>query len=117
MQDVVEYIEKAIGDIYEYEGIDSEEDFSTKKVITSAVRRIAPLGMATEEGWSANIRALRHIIEMRTAFGAEEEIRIIVNQIAFAMQRECPLLFGDYILDEHDDDTIPPAWTTPFRKV
>jgi thymidylate synthase (FAD) len=89
-------------------------DFSDKKVLTSKLRRWAPLGLATEEGWSANVRAIRHVIEMRTAPGAEEEIRIIADQIGQIMVEQCPLLFGDY---EFDADSAPTAWVTPNRKV
>jgi thymidylate synthase (FAD) len=111
MRSTVGMIEEAVIAIYALEGIDNAADFQTKKTITSAVRRIAPLGMATEEGWSANVRALRHVIEMRTAAGAEEEIRIIAGQIAQLMQSECPLLFGDYTVNEQG------AWMTEHRKV
>src|SRR3954463_11679734 len=111
MRSTVGMIEEAVIAIYALEGIDNAADFQTKKTITSAVRRIAPLGMATEEGWSANVRALRHVIEMRTAAGAEEEIRIIAGQIARLMQSECPLLFGDYTVTDQG------AWVTEHKKV
>lgn len=109
MQEAVEFTERKIGDIYEREFTD-DMDFGTKKAITSKVRRIAPLGLATEEGWTANIRSLRHVIEMRTDAHAEEEIRIIIGQIASIMAERCPLLFGDYQVDGG-------AWTTDHRKV
>lgn len=96
----VEVIEDCVGKIYEQEGIETAEDFATKKTVTSAVRRVAPMGMCTEEGWSANVRAIRHVIEMRTEKFAEEEIRDIVGQIGAIMQQRCPLLFGDYVVDE-----------------
>jgi thymidylate synthase (FAD) len=96
MRQAVDMIEGVVSNIYEIEGIDSMEAFAEKKAVTSAVRRIAPLGMGTEEGWSANIRTLRHVIEMRTNPSAEEEIREIVAQIAQIMIIKCPLLFGDY---------------------
>lgn len=115
MIEAVEFCEKKIADIYEREFTD-DMDFSAKKILTSKVRRIAPLGLATEEGWSANVRALRHVIEMRTDSYAEEEIRIIVDQIARIMQKKCPLLFGDY--EQVPVDGSPAAdWTTKMRKV
>lgn len=110
MREAVEGLEYLVGKIYEVEGIDSTESFFEKKTITSAVRRIAPLGIATEEGWSGNVRAIRHVIEMRTDPGAEEEIRDIAGQIARIMQERCPLLFGDYV--EIDGD-----FQTEHRKV
>jgi thymidylate synthase (FAD) len=93
------------------EGMDDPDlDFAHKKMITSALRRAVPMGISTEEGWTANVRTIRHVIEMRSAVGAEEEIRIVADQIAQIMQRECPLLFGDYDVSEY-------GWTTPYRKV
>src|SRR3989338_7984860 len=57
-------------------GLDEEGiNFEIKKKYTSAMRRIAPIGLATTIGWTANFRTLRHTLEMRTAPGAEEEIR------------------------------------------
>lgn len=113
--DAVEFVEAKIAGIYEREFTD-DMPFSQKKILTSKVRRIAPLGLATEEGWSANVRALRHVIEMRTDAFAEEEIRIIGDQIARLVRDECPLLFGDY--EEVPVDGSPAAdWTTEMRKV
>lgn len=116
---LVQHIEETIGEMYAMEGIDDEETFFAKKTITSAIRRYAPLGMSTEEGWSGNVRAIRHVIEMRTAAGAEEEIRIIADQIARKMQVACPALFGDYVEDYNEvgTNTVPPVWKTDHRKV
>ena len=61
--------------------------FSEKKKITSAMRRLAPIGLATNIGWSANIRAVRHVIEMRTAPGAEGRDQAAVRQGGGAMRR------------------------------
>ncbi|MEK6861386.1 MAG: FAD-dependent thymidylate synthase, partial [Nanoarchaeota archaeon] len=47
--------------------LDNKASFDEKKEITSAMRRIAPLGLATNIGWSCNMRTLRHVIEQRTA--------------------------------------------------
>jgi thymidylate synthase ThyX len=48
---------------------------------------------------------------MRSASGAEEEIRIFASQVARIMQTKCPLLFGDYT-EEADG-----SWSTNYRKV
>jgi thymidylate synthase ThyX len=60
------------------------------KEVTSALRRLAPLGLSTDIIWSANVRTLRHVIEMRTAEGAEEELRSVFDQVARVMLREAP---------------------------
>jgi thymidylate synthase ThyX len=70
--------------------------FHVKKEITSAMRRLAPIGLSTDIIWTANVRTLRHVIEMRTAEGAEEELRLVFDKIAALMQREAPGLFQDF---------------------
>lgn len=67
-------------------------DFATKKKITSAIRRLAPNGQSNEIGFSCNIRAVRHLIELRTSRHAEWEIRLIFNQIADIVYKKWPLL-------------------------
>lgn len=76
--------------------------FSEKKKITSAMRRLAPIGLATNIGWSANIRAVRHVIEMRTAPGAEEEIRLLFAKVGALCSERFPHLFSDYWIEEVD---------------
>ena len=64
-------------------GIDEEGvPFHVKKEVTSALRRLAPTGLSTDIVWTANARTLRHVIEMRTAEGAEEELRLVFDKIA-----------------------------------
>ena len=64
--------------------------FHVKKEVTSALRRLAPIGLSTDILWTANLRTLRHVIEMRTAEGAEEEMRSVFDEIAQLMLREAP---------------------------
>ena len=93
-------------------GIDSEGvPFHVKKEITSALRRLAPTGLSTDIIWTANVRTLRHVIEMRTAEGAEEELRIVFDKIASIMQAEAPGLFQDFT--RRPDG----SWVPEFRKV
>lgn len=97
---IVEQIETLIGeasDRLDEQGV----PFSEKKRVTSALRRIAPMGTLTGIVWTANLRTLRHVVELRTAPGAEEEIRDIFGQVASIMVTECPTLFGDFACDEH----------------
>lgn len=117
IQGLVQELEGSIKGIIQHE-ITDDMPFAEKKEKTSAIRRVAPLGLGTEIGWSANVRAIRHVIEMRSAHGAEEEIRVFANQIAEIMQKKCPLLFGDYepVFKSGVDDSVP-AWETPNRKV
>jgi thymidylate synthase (FAD) len=93
-------------------GIDEEGvPFHVKKEVTSALRRLAPLGLSTDIIWTANARTLRHVIEMRTAEGAEEELRLVFDKIARMMQAEAPGLFQDFVLQEDG------SWVPEHRKV
>jgi thymidylate synthase (FAD) len=120
MREGVEQIETVIKNLIEWE-ITDDMDFAAKKEKTSAIRRLAPLGLATEEVWTANVRAIRHVITMRSAHAAEEEIRIFADQVAKIMQSKCPLLFGDYELQpSYNVDRKqhhPAAWVTQHPKV
>jgi len=69
--------------------------FSEKKEITSALRRVLPMGMPTGIVATFNFRALRHIIEMRTSIHAEEEIRVVFNEVADICREHWPLVFQD----------------------
>ncbi len=48
---------------------------------------------------------------MRTAAGAEEELRTVFHQVAAIMRTEAPGLFQDF--DRADDG----SWVPEFRKV
>jgi thymidylate synthase (FAD) len=93
-------------------GIDDDGvPFHVKKEVTSALRRLAPIGLSTDIIWTANARTLRHVIEMRTAPGAEEELRLVFGKVAEVMQREAPGLFQDFA--RADDG----SWVPEFHKV
>ncbi|MDQ6835682.1 MAG: FAD-dependent thymidylate synthase [Actinomycetota bacterium] len=78
-------------------GLDEEGiPFSVKKEVTSALRRLAPIGLSTDIVWTANLRTLRHVIEMRTSPGAEEELRLVFDRVAEIMTAEAPGLFQDF---------------------
>lgn len=74
----------------------ASNDFHTKKVLTSAFRRVIGMGIATGGVWTLNARALRHVLALRTAPGAEEEIVNVCKQIGRDMIQAVPELFGDF---------------------
>ena len=93
-------------------GIDDEGvPFHVKKEVTSALRRLAPIGLSTDIIWTGNVRTLRHVIEMRTDPSAEEELRLIFDQVARIMCAEAPELFQDFT--RHDDG----SWVPEHHKV
>lgn len=110
----LEALEKAQTDLAEAFDIDSEKNFDRKKKLTSAFRRVAPIGLATAIGWSCNFRALRHTIEMRTDPSAEEEIRFVFGKVFELVRERYPNLLGDYRVETVDG--LP--WVkTAHRKV
>ncbi|GAC1321531.1 MAG: FAD-dependent thymidylate synthase [Thermoleophilaceae bacterium] len=85
--------------------------FHVKKEVTSALRRLAPIGLSTDIVWTANVRTLRHVVEMRTAPGAEEELRSVFDEVARTMQVEAPNLFQDFARQGDG------SWVPEHRKV
>jgi thymidylate synthase (FAD) len=79
------------------------KDFTTKKKLTSALRRILPNGQVNEIGWSMNIRTLRHVIMLRTNRSAEWEIRLVFNDVYQICKEKYPLLFFDAVETSVDD--------------
>lgn len=109
---LVEQLEEFQVSAAERLGLDDEGvPFSVKKEVTSALRRLAPIGLSTDIVWTANLRTLRHVIEMRTSPGAEEELRTVFDQVAQLMCREAPSLFQDF---ERDGEG---SWLPRYRKV
>lgn len=92
-------------------GLDDDgTPFSEKKAKTSFMRRFAPDGVATGLLWTANVRTLRHVIALRTAPGAEEEIRLVFQRVGELMAADAPALFGDFELVEG-------SWVPGYEKV
>jgi len=69
-----------------------EKPMAERKHWTSQIRRVMPVGADNEIGWSCNVRALRHMIEMRTSRHAEWEIRYVFNEVAEIVARRWPIL-------------------------
>lgn len=100
----LERVQKALAVIY---GIDAEGlDFAKKKRLTSAFRRVAPIGLATNILWTANFRTLRHVIALRTSPAAEEEMRLVFDQVARLCKIHWPRAFAD--MQEHEH--APGVW-------
>ena len=93
-------------------GLDDEsKKFKDKKILTSLMRRLAPEGLATSIGASFNFRALRHVIEMRTAESAEAEIRLAFDQVAAIAKERWPNVFSDFTRNDRGE------WVAANRKV
>ena len=82
-------------------------EFATdhRKAIRQAARSVLPNATETKIFVTANVRAWRHFIEMRGSPFADVEIRNMAMMILEALQREAPLLFGDFTIEELPDGT------------
>ncbi len=81
--------------------------FTHKKKMTSWIRRIAPIGISTNIIFTANARAMRHIIMQRTSRHAEIEIREAFGQVATACAHNAPNLFIDMQSNACGEYTFP----------
>ena len=93
--DTINDLEKAQEELSRIYAIDNISSFDKKKELTSAFRRIAPLGLGTTIGWSTNLRELRYVIKKRTDVHAEEEIRLVFNKVKDIVKEKYPNVFYD----------------------
>lgn len=75
--------------------INDVKNFDHKKRLTSAFRRVAPDGLATTIGFTANMRAWRHILRMRGDLSAEAEMRCVMFDVARQFQTRYRAMFSD----------------------
>lgn len=85
---------KRLGMVPNKDGV-LEMPFDKTKKVTSALRRYLPNGQANEMGMSCNIRALRHVLTLRTGRAAEWEIRLIFNQVYEIVKKKWPGMVAD----------------------
>lgn len=95
----LEFVQSQLAEIFKTDL--SGTDFARKKELTSAFRRLAPIGLATSITFTANIRALRHVIKMRTSLAAEAEIRLVFKKVAEICKSEYPNFFQDMTIESN----------------
>jgi thymidylate synthase (FAD) len=88
-----------------------DKNFHYKKTVTSCLRRIIGMGVATGGVWTGNVRALRHVLAMRASAVAEEEICMVFSRVAMTMAACEPMLFGDFQKDSNG------FWKPKYAKV
>lgn len=76
-----------------------------RKLARQAARSVLPNATETKIFVTANTRALRHFIELRSNEHADVEIRRVATRILEVARREAPNLFGDYEIVELADGT------------
>ena len=82
-----------------------ESNTDRRKAIRQAARSVLPNATETKIFITANVRALRHFIEMRGAIFADWEIRFLAIEMLKLLEKEAPLLFGDFLIEDLDDGT------------
>lgn len=92
-------------------------DYKTdmRKRVNQAARSCLPNETETIMVFSGNVRAWRHIFEMRAAGSAEVEIRRLIFLCYQFLCQVWPILMEDYEAEELSDGTF--AVKTKFRKV
>lgn len=111
VQETLESIEQNYLKLVDLWDFDNMKDFHTKKNITSLLRRILPLGIATGAVYTMNGRAIRHICTMRCDPAAEEEICYVFSHVAKDMVAKFPFLFQDF------KQTPEGFWYPEYKKV
>ena len=85
--------------------------FHGKKQVTSMIRRIIPMGVATGAVYTLNMRALRHVLALRATPEAEEEICHVASKMLHYMVGQEPAIFGDFAQDAEG------FWVPKYKKV
>jgi thymidylate synthase (FAD) len=113
-----EYREMADRLLGRQEGGDSmlSADYKTdaRKKVQQTARSLLPNETEAPMVFTGNVRALRHIVEMRADAHAESEIRNLAVRIFLCLVRADPILFGDYEIGTLPDGTF--TVTTEHRK-
>jgi thymidylate synthase (FAD) len=91
-------------------------DYKTdaRKKVQQTARSLLPNETEAPMVFTGNVRALRHIIEMRADAHAESEIRNFALRLFLCVVTADPILFGDYEIGELPDSTY--TVTTEHRK-
>lgn len=95
--------------------VSAESKTDRRKRVQQAARASLPNETEAPIVFSANARALRHVIEMRCSEHAESEMRGVFARVLLCVQALEPTLFGDYSLTKLEDGSFAAA--TPYRKV
>jgi thymidylate synthase (FAD) len=85
-----------------------------RKRVQQVARSVLPNETETTMVLTANVRAWRHMVEMRTEQHAESEIRDLFFRVFLCLAKVEPILFGDYEIESYGDGTY--GARTDWRK-
>ncbi len=91
-------------------------DYKTdaRKKVQQTARSLLPNETEAPMVFTGNVRAWRHVVEMRADEHAESEIRALAVRLFLCLVGADPILFGDYRLQSLPDGTH--TVTTEYRK-
>jgi thymidylate synthase (FAD) len=94
--------------------LSADHKTDARKKVQQTARSLLPNETEAPMVFTGNVRALRHIIEMRADAHAESEIRTLALRLFLCAVTADPILFGDYEIGELPDGTY--TVTTEHRK-
>ncbi|MDQ4063561.1 MAG: FAD-dependent thymidylate synthase [Actinomycetota bacterium] len=94
--------------------LDADYKTDARKKVQQTARSLLPNETEAPMVFTGNVRALRHIIEMRADEHAESEIRNLAIRLFLCLATADPILFSDYQLLTLPDGTYKVA--TKYRK-
>ncbi len=86
--------------------LDAEHKTDARKKVQQTARSVLPNETEAPMVFTGNVRALRHIVEMRADAHAESEIRNLALRVFLCLLTADPILFGDYELQRLPDGTF-----------
>jgi thymidylate synthase (FAD) len=94
--------------------LDAEYKTDARKKVQQTARSLLPNETEAPMVVTGNVRAWRHVVEMRADEHAESEIRALALRLFLCLVTADPILFGDYRLRNLPDGTY--TVTTEYRK-
>jgi thymidylate synthase (FAD) len=91
------------------------DGFDLRKWARGKARNILPHCIETRVTYTANMRAWRWFVELRSSEQAEPEIRRLAEQVLFVLKDLAPVYFDDFRLDKIYDNI--PVWKPEHHKV
>jgi thymidylate synthase (FAD) len=85
--------------------LSADQKTDARKKVQQTSRSLLPNETEAPMVFSGNVRALRHIVEMRADAHAESEIRGLALRLFLCLREADPILFGDYEIGALPDGT------------
>ena len=86
-----------------------------RKKVREAARAILPNSIETKIVMTGNVRAWRHVLELRSGLGADQEIRRLAIGLIRQFKEICPNFFQDFTIFENENEI--PTCTVIYSKV